>query len=70
MIRSLCHTNEPLPGLKDHTSITLSPLDRERLERAAQRIRLRGDSVRILLKWKTARRLQKRGPEQEQRRAA
>jgi hypothetical protein len=50
----------------EHRSITLSPLDCERLERAAQGIRLRGDSVRILLKWKTARRLKC----QENRRAA
>jgi len=70
MHRTLRRTNEPLPnalpGAMEHRSITLSPLDCERLERAAQGIRLRGDSVRILLKWKTARRLKC----QENRRAA
>ena len=44
----------------------LDPLAREMLERAAGAIRLRAESTRILLQWKTARRLRNA----EQRKAA
>jgi len=42
----------------------LDPLGRELLERAAGTIRLRAESTRVLLQWKTARRL--RNAEQRQ----
>ena len=61
-MRPIHSTTEPIPGTPDRALIRLSPLDCERLECAARGIRLRGNTVQILLKWKTARRLQRTRP--------
>jgi hypothetical protein len=57
MVDSKSYRFELHSGPVDPAPSTLDDDQRELLDRAASGIRIRGNSTRILLKWKTARRL-------------